>query len=171
MMNTILLDHARRYPLMEPTDAVKLLYQSEFGGGHLIRDEQACLARLQEEYRSTVQSQDIPLCEDIGSGMVRINLGAMDAAGIPPQVLGQIFLRSARTVRGSMDGFQKKLELLTELTREGNMPFSLPALVDYLKRYEAAGFPPVSHSEVYRNAYHPAYRVVAKVTLNHLFPD
>ena len=37
-MKTILLTHAARYPLMEPRDAVKLIYQNEFGGGHLIRD-------------------------------------------------------------------------------------------------------------------------------------
>ena len=29
-----------------------------------------------------------------------------------------------------------------------------------LKTYEAVGYPPVSHSETYRTAYHPAYRVV-----------
>ena len=39
----ILASHAERYPLMEPTDAVKLIYQNEFGGGHLIRDEESCL--------------------------------------------------------------------------------------------------------------------------------
>lgn len=30
---TVLLWHIARYSKMEPTDAVKLLYQSEFGGG------------------------------------------------------------------------------------------------------------------------------------------
>ena len=33
-----LQDHGTRYPQMEPRDAVKLAYQSEFAGGHLIRD-------------------------------------------------------------------------------------------------------------------------------------
>ena len=42
-LKQILISHAARYPLMEPTDAVKLIYQNEFGGGHLIRDTEACL--------------------------------------------------------------------------------------------------------------------------------
>ena len=34
----ILRAHAEKYPLMRPQDAVKLVYQNEFGGGHLIVD-------------------------------------------------------------------------------------------------------------------------------------
>ena len=48
----ILLNHAGRYPLMEPTDAVKLIYQNEFGGGHLIQDVDSCLNYLRREYES-----------------------------------------------------------------------------------------------------------------------
>lgn len=40
----VLKEHAKRYPLMQPRDAVKLIYQNEFGGGDLIRDEEACLS-------------------------------------------------------------------------------------------------------------------------------
>ena len=42
-LKAILITHAKRYPLMQPRDAVKLIYQNEFGGGHLICDEEACL--------------------------------------------------------------------------------------------------------------------------------
>ena len=35
-MKEILLEHFHRYPQMQLQDAVKLLYQSEFGGGHMI---------------------------------------------------------------------------------------------------------------------------------------
>ena len=37
-LERILRQHADSYPLLQPTDAVKLIYQNEFGGGHLIRD-------------------------------------------------------------------------------------------------------------------------------------
>ena len=49
-LQDILLAHAKRYPQMRPTDAVKLIYQNEFGGGHLIRDEEAVLNYLRQEY-------------------------------------------------------------------------------------------------------------------------
>ena len=33
-LKTILREHAKHYPQMQPTNAVKLIYQNEFGGGH-----------------------------------------------------------------------------------------------------------------------------------------
>ena len=164
MLNEILLTHARKYPLMEPCDAVKLLYQSEFGGGHLIRDEKACLEFLFREYAATAQC-NAPLLEEIGSGMVRVQLSALDAHGYAPQQLGQDFIRSAASVQGSMDAFVRKLSLLTLLTRQGDMPFSIRDLEEYLAGYAADGYPAVSHSETYRNAYRPAYRVLQRTHL------
>ena len=156
----ILPDHAERYPLMEPTDAVKLIYQNEFGGGHLIRDVDSCLNYLRREYESVIQSPDAPLTEDIGNGMIRIYLNALDRSGYTVDQLGADFIRSANMQQGSMDSFLKKLGLLRELAREGRMPFSLESLETYLETYQQAGYPMVSHSDAYRNAYHPAYRII-----------
>lgn len=164
-MKSILLAHAAKYPLMEPTDAVKLLYQSEFGGGHLIQDANLCLDFLHREYTSTPQIRDFPLIEEIGNGFVRINLAALDQNGLSVSELGNAFLLSASQHHGSMDSFQNNLALLIGLTQEGKMPFSPDVLEAYLTEYEKAGFPPVSHSEHYRNAYHPAYRVVSEIHL------
>ena len=36
-----LLLHANMYPRMRPADAVKLVYQNEFGGGHMIKSPEA----------------------------------------------------------------------------------------------------------------------------------
>ena len=159
-MKSILLTHAARYPLWEPTDAVKLIYQNEFGGGHLIRDENACLTFLKKEYASITQDHHAPLLEDIGNGLFRVNLAALDAHHICPEELGQWFIHSSSIHRGSLDSFRQKLTALIVLTAEGKMPFPLSALQDYLSDYERDGFPPVSHSKIYRNTYHPAYRVV-----------
>ena len=160
-MRSILLAHAARYPLIEPTDAVKLIYQNEFGGGHLIRDEKRCLEFLRNEYRSVPQSGDTPLLEDIGNGFFRVNLSALDASGMTAEELGSAFIHSSQ-LRGCLDSFLAKLAVLRSLTGSGQMPFSPEALDAYLSDYEKAGFPPVSHSETYRNAYHPAYRVVSQ---------
>lgn len=163
-MRSILLAHAARYPLMEPTDAVKLIYQNEFGGGHLIRDEKKCLEFLRNEYLSVPQSTGIPLLEDIGNHLFRVNLAALDVSGITVEELVSAFIRSSKH-HGSMDSFLEKLSILRSLTRSGLMPFSAKSLDIYLSDYEKAGFPPVSHSVTYRNAYHPAYRVVRQYCL------
>ena len=157
-LKQILSQHAKRYPRMQPTDAVKLIYQNEFGGGHLIRDEAACLRYLRQEYDAIVKKSDCPLYEPIGNGIVRVNLAAVGAQDL--DALGRDFIRSAAERQGCMDRFLDKLALLRQLTREGLFGFDLAALDAYLSDYRQAGFPPVSHSPQYRAAYSPAYRVI-----------
>ena len=62
--------------------------------------------------------------------------------------------------KGTLSGFLAKLSVLEELTRQGVFSFDSQALSAYLETYQQAGYPAVSHSEIYRNAYRPAYRVV-----------
>ena len=157
-LKAILITHAKRYPLMQPTDAVKLIYQNEFGGGHLIRDEQACLNYLRREYAAVEKDPTAPLYEDIGNGIVRVNLTALKEEDL--EQLGKAFIDSAAKHKGTMDRFLNKLEVLRKLTAEGVFNFDTNALNAYLSEYEAAGYPAVSHSPEYRQAYKPAYRII-----------
>jgi hypothetical protein len=52
------------------------------------------------------------------------------------------------------------LSELLALAEAGELPFSKKALAETLSRWEAAGKPLFRHSETYRAAYAPAYRVV-----------
>ena len=157
-LKRILREHAKRYPLMQPTDAVKLIYQNEFGGGHLIRDEEACLDYLRREYASVEKNPTAALHEDIGNGIVRVNLAAVKPEDL--EQLGRDFIRSAAAHTGAMDSFQRKLEVLRQVTREGYFAFSVEALEKYLEEYKKAGCPAVSHSETFRKAYEPSYRII-----------
>ena len=159
-LRAILIAHAKRYPLMQPTDAVKLIYQNEFGGGHLIRDEQACLNYLRREYTSVAKDPTAPLYENIGNGIVRVNLAAVKEEDL--EQLGRAFIDSAAKHKGTMDRFLNKLEVLRKLANEGVFNFDTNALNAYLSEYEAAGYPAVSHSPEYRQAYKPAYRIIRK---------
>ena len=159
-LKSVLIAHAKQYPLMQPGDAVKLIYQNEFGGGHLIRDEAACLAYLRREYDSTAKDPDVPLYEDIGNGIVRVNLAAVKPEAL--EQLGREFIRSAAGHTGSIDRFWEKLAVLRQLAGEGIFSFEAEELEAYLCQYRAAGCPAVSHSEQYRRSYRPAYRIVQK---------
>ena len=156
----MLVAHAKRYPLMQPRDAVKLIYQNEFGGGHLIRDEEACLNYLRREYADLEKDPTAPMYEDIGNGIVRVNLAAVREEDL--EQLGQDFIASAAKHKGTLDSFLNKLEVLQTLTTEGMFAFDLDALNTYLSEYKAAGYLAVSHSEQYRQAYKPSYRVILK---------
>ena len=159
-LRAILIAHAKRYPLMQPTDAVKLIYQNEFGGGHLIRDEQACLNYLRREYADLEKDPTVPLYEDIGNGIVRVNLAAVKPEDL--EQLGKNFIDSAAKHKGMLESFLNKLKVLETLTAEGVFPFDTNALSAYLYEYKAAGYPAVSHSPEYRQAYNPAYRIIRK---------
>lgn len=164
-LEQILRAHARKYPAMEPTDGVKLLYQNTFGGGHLIRDMQACKQMLLREYENTPQISAAPLLEDIGNGIVRVMLGSLEESGYTPEELADAFIRSSQICCGTMEDFLPKLELLRKLTAEGVFAFSSRELDAYLETYKQAGYPMVSHSEAYRQAYKPAYRIVLRSLL------
>ena len=159
-LRAILITHAKRYPLMQPRDAVKLIYQNEFGGGHLIRDEEACLNYLRREYATLEKDPTAPLYEDIGNGIIRVNLAALREEDL--EQLGKAFIDSAAKHKGTLDSFLNKLEVLQTLTSEGVFAFDLDALNAYLSEYKAVGYPAVSHSEQYRQAYTPAYRIIRK---------
>ena len=157
-MRSILMEHVKKYPMMQPTDAVKLIYQNEFGGGHLIKDETACINYLFHEYNAATKNGNTQLYESIGNGMVRVNLSAVKQDQL--MSLGQAFIRGAAQHQGNMDRFYTKREVLRSLTAEGYFSFDTEELQQYLKVYMAAGCPAVSHSDQYRQLYQPSYRVV-----------
>lgn len=157
-LKEILLAHAAKYPQMQPTDGVKLIYQNEFGGGHMIRDRESCMAYLRREYASVEKNTAAVRSESIGNGILRIHLAALEEAEL--DALGDAFITSANAHQGSLSRFLEKLALLTTLAKEGALPFSEAELAEHLAEYEKHGYPPVSHSDAYRSAYHPAYRIV-----------
>ena len=160
-LKSILIAHARRYPLMQPTDAVKLIYQNEFGGGHLIRDKQAVLNYLRREYESVEKDSAMPLYEDIGNGIVRVNLAAVKPEDLDQ--LGRDFIRSAAEHTGTRERFLQKLDVLRQLTEAGHFGFGMIEMESYLSEYIKSGCPMVSHSEQYRQNYAPAYRIIKKM--------
>ena len=165
-LEQILRMHAEKYPLMEPTDGVKLIYQNVFGGGHLIRDPEACRRMLRQEYAATPQVPGAALTEPIGNGMVRVMLRALEENGWEADRLCDIFIRSSRAHQGTLEEFLEKLDLLRALTREGIFRFGTAELEAYLEAYRAAGYPMVSHSPRFREAYRPAYRIVVEAFFN-----
>lgn len=158
---TILLMHLERYPEMQPQDLIKLLYQNEFGCEHLVADEGAALAWIKKEYASIPHDSEHIFIESIGGGWTRVHMEPLAAKGVSPETLCGAFVRSARRGQaGTKQSFLEKIELLERMSREGRTSFTRTLLASFLEKYQALGYPPVHHSEVFRKKYHPAYRVV-----------
>lgn len=153
-MREILLRHAARYPRMQCRDFLKLLYQSEFGGGHLIADREKALAWLERESAEVGCAPELPF-EEIGGGLLRMYL---PVDGISSRTALGLFMETCAP-RGSMEGLKQKLDLLMEM---------FPHFAGEVAEYRAAGCPAQRHSEEYRAAYAPAYRLVPEAARAYL---
>lgn len=158
----VLRTHAERYPAMMPCDAVKLIYQATFGVGHLLADEETVRACIEEE-RLLLPADIAPgqITEDIGGGFARFYLKReMDT--VNSWLVGTLFLEAGTQCTGTDEQFFERLDILRALMEENIFPFGTDELEAYLASYLAGGIRAVSHSEEYRAAYHPAYRVVSR---------
>lgn len=156
----LLIESGIAHPLMQPSDAIKFLYQGEFGAGHLIADEEAAYRYLCEEYDCVTQTRTMVFTEDLGNGMARLYLDGISRDAL--RRVHMLFVKGAYEVQGDQKRFLEKIAELHRITREGKLPFSIEELESVWKTYEANGCPPARHSEIYRAAYAPAYRVVKK---------
>lgn len=156
----ILAAHLAAYPLMRPEDAYKLAYQSEFGCGHMVSDEASSLLRLERELPGAPAAGAAP--EPIGGGLCRVYLGALQSMRLCPATLNRLFVLTARRARGGRDGLLEKLGAVRAAAACGAAGFSAAELDAYLARQRENGFPAAGHSEQYRAAYRPAYRVVER---------
>jgi hypothetical protein len=145
---------------MEPTDAVKLVYQSVFGGGHLIADEASSLRRLAGEraiplFPSARRSNPSDWAARAWRSVRTRSFPCRRAA---ERDVRPLVPRTGRR-RGRVSSVRSACSPTSSVTRTA-FRFSSAAFSDYLASYTAAGRPMVRHSETYRRAYRPAYRVV-----------
>lgn len=161
MNETLWKRHLELYPLMEPVDAVKLAYQSAFGCGHLLTEWKRISARVASEASHVEKDPLAPMYEPIGGGLCRLNLKNPAVRHLSGERIASLMRLAAGTVgKGDKSAFRRSISQLQALARQGQTPFTAQALEAYLESYYASGCPVVSHSERYRQAYNPAYRVV-----------
>ncbi len=151
--------HFLRYRKMTPQDTVKLIYQSEFGPGHLITNENYAFERLKAELEDTMRDESLPTVESIGGDACRINLASLPA-DLSVKTLTRIFTMSAEMFSGNANSFESKLSEVYSLIDEKYAPFSRYEYSEYLKKYFESGAGAVHHSIYYNAMYRPAYRVI-----------
>jgi len=155
----IVAEQLTLHPSMQPQDLCKLCYQAARGGEHLLTNLSGARAYLEAEFAS-VAVEEIPLSEPISSEYVRVNLAAWKAAGYGAEELFTLFAAGG--------GVPKEVEPYLDAAervwcRSGR---SAEALSAFLTEYRGAGCPSLHHSEEYRRAERPAYRVVRRELLD-----
>ncbi len=149
---TIARAHRARYPRMEAQDFGKLAYQSEFGPSHLRKSGQTSQERILAALLAEEADAPARPPEPIGGNLCRFHLSRdlSPVEGMP--LLGRLLLKTMWEVEGTDEGLQKKLDQLQAL--------DIPGWKDWLAEYR--GCPVISHSEAFRTAYQPHYRVLCR---------
>ena len=141
----------KRYPLMTEQDVVKFVFQGMLGVGHLISSLNDAQQRLAAEMDPLEPDEHEPLFETISTDWVRLNLRPAKAQGISPKQVAQQLCLSAELVP-SLFSRQDVYSFCVGLDGSAEMKAAAENILD-------AGYLP-SHSARYREAYHPAYRVM-----------
>ncbi len=149
------------YPHMTVQDMVKALYQAEFGCGHFAGNEKRIMKLLSQEVLSLKSTPHKPcFVEPLGNDFCRVHLSRMQENGLSLQTLARLFMLSSEPT-GRMANFHDLLhEMLVLIDRHEFSSIESERARHFLSEYCANACPAVHHSEAFRKAYAPAYRVI-----------
>jgi hypothetical protein len=156
-IRTRIAAHCTRYPQLESRDLLKFLHHSAFGCGHLIQDASSAEAWLQREMDTCGSEGDI---EYLCGGFCRVHLGYLKALGVSARSFARLFALSAEKAVTGVDAMESLLTTALNMAREGLLPFSYDVFSHEAQSWQPAGYPATHHSEAFRAAYRPAYRVL-----------
>ena len=142
------------HPSTQPRDVIKQCYQAAKGAEHLLMDTTRARAYFDQEYAATPADAAQPLFEAISDNVCRVNLAAWKAASLPAEWLFRMFVHTASVPMGGS-------ELLEQyITEAAVVASTLPGWEEALAAWQEACLPAVHHSEEYRTAEKPTYRIV-----------
>jgi uridine kinase/predicted membrane protein len=162
-INSVIKKQIKLYPKSEAVDLLKVLFQNEFGPGHLITDSQKAKKILADEvFRSSVGEQNFPenVVEPIGNKLCRLHIAAVHKTGLSPETLYRFFELTAIHTRGTEESFLRKVRILEQMAENKGFPASPAEIEAAVSMWQAGGGGLFSHSAGFKEAYKPAYRVV-----------
>jgi hypothetical protein len=132
------------------------------GAGHAVRDPDAARAMLRSEAQSLGKGPPDPIADPISPDgkLARIHLRPYLAARRDLDDLADAFVQTAERFTASPEKLAKFCGCLGDLADAQGIPFSRAQVSEYFDAIVAQGYPVVRHSDAYRTAYRPAYRVV-----------
>ena len=154
----LLLGQYRNYPRLQTEDIFKYIHQSTFGCEHLVSSEERALEFIKREFE-TLPAGGAPEAEPLDGDFCRVHLSYLND-GLSPETLARLFFLSAKETQRGADPTER-LRIARELIESGEIPLSLGEFDAAWADWKAAGYPALHHSDAFREAYRPAYRVIA----------
>ena len=149
---------------MRIQDAYKWLFQAYQGGEHAVRDAARVSMWLDQEWEGLGAAQPgEPLAQLLrpDGAIIRLNLRPYRALNGDKHRLFSAFMQSAAQFKPDQTLFQAAWHSLHQQIGAKPIGSLIPAEWDQLDREVAPlGYPAISHSDIYRQPHHPAYRVL-----------
>ena len=161
LISSYLYQQYKLHPSTTVTDILKQCYQAAYGAEHLLTDKDAAKRYLEREFEAT-PAKDILLCEQISDEFCRVNIAAWKHRGLPSDDLFELFAASAHPREKGKELLEGFLLEAEEFTNSENAR-------EVIEEYRRAGMPALHHSEAYRDAERPAYRIVDSRLLREYF--
>lgn len=161
-----LLQQIKKHPSIMPQDIAKLCYQAAYGAEHLLSDISAAKRYFDAEF-DAVEACEGELYEAISDKVCRVNLAVWKKRALSRERLFEAFVSSSK-VGGERGDIVSYLDSATELVRNGKCSFSPDEWESFLSEYKGKGMPAVHHSDKYRKAEKPSYRVIRAELLREL---
>lgn len=156
---SLLIEHYKAYPELQIQDVFKYLYQSSFGCEHLISSLGRVTDYIAEEYKSVENDSPIKI-EALDGNYSRVYLSCLNT-GINIETFGKLFFLSSKTESDGSFNLEKKISVAKELVCEGILPFSPADFEREVDDWKNKCYPAVHHSNIFREKYKPAYRLIS----------
>ncbi len=156
-------DMHQQYPQATLQDIYKSCYQDCFGSAHLMKDTAAARFYLHQELES-VRGMDLsamPQKETTGyrHRFTRVNLSCVLNGELTEEELLSLFKEAAASGNALELDWPKEWERIEKIALKVNPEWADPELQEFLRK-SAQAHQTVMHSEPFRNAYHPHYRII-----------
>ncbi|MDZ7337689.1 MAG: hypothetical protein ONB30_04040 [candidate division KSB1 bacterium] len=161
--------HLVHYSALGVQDVYKMFYQAAFGPKHLLADPEGALRSLQREFEQLSPAIGEPLVEPLAPdwSVVRLNLRPYKARCPSIHPLWEAIVETARSMVDNPELLHSLWSEFRAAVRAGELPFSeadVEVLDELIRQH---GPVPLHHSEQYRRAHKPAYRVLTRRALEH----
>ncbi len=152
-----LLEHYKAYPRLEIQDIFKFIFQSALGCEHMVTDYKRALEYIRYEYADMIIRE--PKIDALDGHYSRVYLSCI-GENLSSKELAELFVRSARPEPDGLEKISEKLSVARELVESGELDFELEAFDAAAEEWKKRGFCAIHHSDKFRAAYNPAYRVI-----------
>lgn len=157
MKNYRWCEYFKTYPLSTIQDFIKYLYQSTLGSAHLIQNVEDNYAYLINEYENIEYDPNHILYEKISDELVRVHLEAINPKDL--KVYHTLFMKSIE-ISNSKQELINTFHQVEKGILEGWIPFEINEWKKEISEYISKDCPTVSHSTIFKENYHPHYRLM-----------